>query len=261
MGWVEEARAKHSNAFKLLRQAADNASISVPVATSRYTAPGWLFLGESFYTYPDVTYPWDAAVIAAIREVQPDAVPVTIRSVWQHANYGQMERPIVLVRHGIARSIRNPVAPVHRFRCEMPYAPMLELRTSVHELVDLRPNYIEVNWHDRGDRRYGKDLPGAYIPCDWELYYALYERAVDFNTMKLKPVEWAQDELIEPHVARERRREEFLRGEDEAVQRELEAFYCLQPSDVELKERMLAPYENPKPAPRMVVPDLSAVGA
>src|SRR3972149_6389652 len=154
MGWVEQGRHHaHSRLQSLLNSAP---TFTAPIRDSEATAPGWRFLGETYSCIPDAVYPWDPAVILAVREFCPDAMPILIRTVWQSSLLDGKPRPMALVRHGIARAIRDPISPVHSFYCHMPSTPTTgRVRLST-------PNYIEVNWYDREDRPWGYDLPGAY---------------------------------------------------------------------------------------------------
>lgn len=256
MDWTSVYQQRHNNAVAALHEAAESASISVPVATGRHNIPGWRFLGEFFYTYQDVTYPWDPAVVRAIRRIQADVVPLTVRSVWKQQDYGNAAHrpPVVITNHVVARALRNPIAPFHLFRCEQPYTPHSIMRCDAHILVDPRPNYIEVKWHDRRNREYGPDMPGRYLAHDWELYRVLADYHIDFGAMKQTPAEWAREELIAPDQAMAARRSRYHADEFAAFQRDQERFYCVEPSSVELKNAMMGDAPAPSKPFTMAVP-------
>jgi hypothetical protein len=240
MDWTEIARRKHKAALDHLQQSQPR--ISVPYADSNYTAPGWLFHGIFISCVPDSAYPWDPAVLKAIREFCPDAVPLGFRYVYQWGGYGQMSEPIVLFRHGLGRYIPSLKLSSMDFLCDMPSTPV----PGCHYLP--RPNYIENIWHDQNDRRLGPDLPGAYLPFDWEYYHALrkgYEENLAGKALARK--------LIDPALAEDSRRKDFKRDEGEYVDRDLRNYYSIEPSDVEWKEKMLGPGPEPVRRPSVVV--------
>lgn len=229
---------------------------SIPIADSKYTCRGWLFRGEWFYSYPDVAYPWDPAVLRAIREFEPTAMPIVIRSRWQRADYGNLSEPITLVRHGIARAVRDPIGPIHSFRCEMPvrHHKRDQLWTSPHLHAHQPPNYVEVNHYDRQVRPFGPDLPGAYLPFDWSFYHMLYEsyengrRHQDISRDYLDEIE-AQDR-------------EFEKSKYDHVDRDAEAYMdkvAAEASDYEWKSA-LAGDPDPDHTPFVAVPAVTAPG-
>lgn len=248
--WTEVARRRHQAAERQLAQAVNASSISVPVGDTDATAPGWLYLGDFFSCIPDVQYPFDPAVVRAIREKQPDAVPVVVRSVYQWSNYyelGKFGEPIVLVRHGFARAIRDAIAPVHpSLRCSMPAIPVDGLRISGRTLMDTHPNYVENIWYDRDRKPWGPDLPGTYLPFDWSYYYALVDGYDELARMRAQSrrdvdaegqviAENAATESIEGKRADEKQRKRSRSIEHGYMMRDLESYHSVQPSDSEWK--------------------------
>ena len=219
-------------------------SISVPVRDTAESAPGWRFLGEAYSCIPDAVYPWDPAVVRAIREFCPDVVPMTIRTVWKSSRLDGEPRTMVLVRHSIARAIRDPICPIHRFHCEMPSTGVSGVRLT-------RPNYIELNWYDKEVRPWGFDLPGEYLPFDWELYESLRLAYVD----SLMPDELSEH-LFSPYQARQNRRKKHNREErayrnqdiQEYTSRKME---CV--SELEERDAALGEPEIPR-TPSIIVP-------
>lgn len=255
--WVEKARQEHRSYSETLARALP--SFSVPIGDSDYTAPGWLFLGEFYSCVPDAEYPWDPAVVRALREFCPDAIPIIIRSVWQWSNYGELghlAEPIILKRHGLARSIRDPILPIHNFHCEMPCTPYPGLLIPGRDLADCRPNYIEVNWYDKEIRPHGFDLPGAYLPFDWEFFHSLrrcdeeFSYALRHSKRAIGPdgdpvATGLAQSLISPYKARLEERKKARAAEHGYIMRDIERYHSVQPSDVEWKEAALSQGATP----------------
>lgn len=237
MAWALAARAQNAAATQLLRQRLPQ--YSIPIGDSRYTAPGHLFLGEYYYSYQDVAYPWDPSVLRSIREFEPTAMPVCIRSVWQRADYGNLEQPFVLIRHGIARAVRDPIIPLHSFRCELPIHPTRSLfESQPHSLAKYQPTYFEVNWYDVNDRPFGWDLPGQYKPFGWELYRKLYSSYE--NNRRGKDI---SDEYLDAHRTHKARKDKFDKEEGEYIERDVKRMQAKRASlmsDVDMKNAMNA---------------------
>jgi hypothetical protein len=232
--WVDQAIIKRRRNAQALNRRMP--TYSMPLRDTATRAPGWLFVGEHYSCIPDAQYPWDPAVVKAIQEFCPDAVPILIKSLWQRSwsETSPLDH-MQLVRHGIARCVRDPLMATHQFYCEMP---------ANHD--GRVPNYIEVNWYDRANRPWGHDLPGEYLPFDWELYYALrmgYEDSLSGAELARK--------LTTPWMEREERRRAFEAEERAYRDRDLLRYYREEPSDVELKRIMLGDAE-PEPSRLMI---------
>jgi len=234
MGWLEIARQRHAAYQRALVSSLP--SYSIPIGDSDYTAPGYLFYGQFFSCVPDPLYPWDPTVLRAIREFCPDAMPLVIRSVWRNGDYGQMDEPFVLVRHGLGRAIRNPILDVHHFDCGMPATAIPGLCIPGRNLSDCKPNYIEVDWFDKENRQFGHDLPGAYLPFDWEFYYALRSGYEDGSRDNGNLYE----KLAAPSRALKARRQRFRQDEGAYIEKDISSYYSVEPSDVEAKEQILS---------------------
>lgn len=243
MDWVYEALRRRRQQMMALE--ASMPTFEYTAATGPDEARGWLFLNEFYTCVQDVRYPWDPAVMRAIREFCPDAMPILIKSIWRRSRLSHMHpEEMILVRHGIARAIRDPIAPVHTFYCDMPARPIpgIPLR---------RPNYIEVNWYDKLDRPWGHDLPGAYLPFDWELHASLrqgYEDNLSSGDLIRK--------LCDPYFARRKAKEMQAHSE-----RAYEADHLLaeekkildQTSELEMRDAFLGDQTPPKPNPTVAV--------
>jgi hypothetical protein len=230
-----------------------NRAVSVPIGDSPCTAPGWLFLDERFSCIPDSHYPWDPAVLRIIRqEICDDAMPITIRSTWMWSNYNELGyMPIMtLVRHGLARSVRQDGPAVHRFNCEMPSYKIPGLCIPGRALSDCYPNQIWDNWYSKTDRPYGYDLPGAYLPFDWDYLQAL-RRAEGHRLRMLRESRREVDEAGEmvakgaakkdvKSLEADRKNEKAAKLDQDAyIARDLVAYHSAEPSDLEWKEAML----------------------
>ena len=229
MSWVEEGRRRARTRMQSLVDSAP--ALTVPIRDTAESAPGWRFLGETYSCIPDVVYPWDGSVVRAIREFCPDAMPLSIRSVWKSSRLDGEPTTMVVVRHGLARYIRDPIGPVHHFDCKMPSTP-------VPGGVKLRqPNYIELNWYDRKVRPWGYDLPGEYLPFDWELYRCLRKAYVD----SLSPDELI-DHLVAPHNEEKERQMKHNKEERAYVNRDVQSYIAKKMesvSELEQKEEAL----------------------
>lgn len=238
--WLNDVVRKHNAAMAALE--ASVPTFSVPIANSKYTAPGWLFLGGSFYCYPDVAYPWDPTVLQAIREFDPELVPVTSRQTWQYAGRGQMLEPITLVRHHLARVVRDLKQPQSEwFQCALPVHENLDLNWSPHVYAAIRPNSLEPMWHDKEVRPLSLDLSGAYLPYDWELYKSCREYFESYEGNTRTPQEFA-DEITDSIEAEEAADEKWAAEEGAATEREIDDRIGFDaPSELEMKQLFLGP--------------------
>jgi hypothetical protein len=239
-GWVTQAQAQHNAAMSALNRSLPQ--FQIPIGNSKYTAPGYLFLGEYYYSYQDVMYPWDPAVIRAIREFEPTAMPITVRSIWQKADYGNLGEPFVLVRHGIARVVRDALLPTHKFRCELPVQPHDDVHALPHVLAQNPANWVEVNHYDRDDRPHGLDLPGRYLPCDWALYHQLRDSYE--NNRRWQDI---AEDFINPRTAIREARAAQKADQGAYVERDIAQMEARREplSDVEAKAAMLGTLETP----------------
>lgn len=252
MDWLKNIQYQHAAANQALANRVNSASISVPVGDSPVTMPGWVKIGYFHSCIPDSQYPWDPAVLRAIREeIEPMAMPVLTRSVWRWSNYhelGKLGEPVVLVRHGIARVVRPPFpAPLEQFHIEMPTVPVPGLRISGYDIRDCRPNQLWSEWWDTDQRDHGFDLPGAYLPFDWSFFYALLD-ADQTRSRLLRAARMDKDEdgqhvargaarpLIDEKKAETAAAEAHRKSEREGATAEIFKHYKDEPSDVEWKE-------------------------
>lgn len=251
--WTEIARQNHQRAVRALSRQVNSHTISVPVGSGDYDAPGWLHLGNYFSCVPDAQYPWDPAVLRAIRVFCPDAVPILVRSVFQWSNYnelGHLGEPMILVRHGMARAVRDIGIVEHPFHCEMPIHAPPGFRIPGRTLAACRPNQIWDVWHDKQIRPWSQDMPGLYLPFDWDYYYAL-RRGEDLRIKMLRESVRREDEKgqmvargaadvtsdADQKLHADRR---HSRADDRSYAfRDIARYHSAEESEVELKERSL----------------------
>lgn len=252
-----EIRRRYTETMKSLQNVLP--SFSVPIADSKHNAPGWICLDYQYYCYQDVTYPWDPAVVRAIREFEPTMVPITVRSTWRKCDYGNlyMNEPVTLVRFGIARVVRDARIPVHKFRCGMPVHHQDALRHDPHALAAVRPNWIEMNnYADRDNRPYGPDMPGGFLPFDWELYNGLrlgYE-----NNRSAAEI---TKELLAEKAEGDAAAEAFRESENAYIQDDIDRYQekrLADVSDVEWTEVLTSDIPAPEETPMVAIP--SSVG-
>ena len=145
---------------------------------SRYTPPatgaarGRLPVATIVQVVPDVTYPWDPAVVRAIRrEFDPNMVPVWIRKVYKH-DTGGVE---VTGYHGIASHKWSPDVrvPLWVYRALMPTVGGFERPTSIH-------------LHLREKDPQGVPIPGSFVPFDWRIYDGLISGRDEMTTAERK---------------------------------------------------------------------------
>lgn len=249
-GWANVAHQRHRAAQDALARSLP--TYEIPVADSPHTAPGWRMLEEIYYCWKDVMYPWDPAVVLAIREFEPTAMPLTIRSSWQKMDRGNPQPPVTLVRHGIARIVRDALLPLHNFpggigmpRVHEPY--LFSSFPGIHQKI--APNYMEVNHYDRDVRPYGYDLPGAYLPMNWD-FYAVLRRDYENNR---RHQDIARDFIQPKEEARDRSKQESD-DYDTFVDAEITKYWSDPVSDVEWKNAIMRGPKTPEAPAQITVP-------
>lgn len=239
MHWIDVALARQQ--AKMRRYAQAQIAAHTRAIQVSDVAPGWHMLDESYSAIPHALYPFDPAVLRAIRVFCPDVIPITITTTWIKPD-DDIYTPMKLVRHGLARAVRNPVCPTHEFHCDMPASAS---RRAI-------PNYIEVNWYDKELRDFGHDLPGNYLPFDWDFYYAM-EKSYTYNVGSADIVR----KLCDPRFELQKRRKRQQAEEQAYRERDVEAYRkkkWSEVSEVELKEYFLSDPEPPPTRPSVVVP-------
>lgn len=222
-GWFRQAEEKNKQKKLAYNAYAQSLVHERKVRDSASKAPGWRDLGQEISCIPDAIYPWDRDVLRAIREFDPGVVPIWVRWMFQHED-GEI---IKIGRHGIARRLpKSPTGMSHE-----------ELKISGYESFGAqpKPHLIEFIWQGEKDKR-GSDLPGAYKPFDWSLYYWMRS---NYQTKSAKQL--VQEVVHNPH---ERSLKEKAKRDEEHdyIKADLEKYVTnklAQVSEVEMKEHLL----------------------
>lgn len=108
---------------------------------------------------PDVEYPYDPAVLRAIREFDPNVIPLTITRGFRAAT-------------GEVRAFKFHVLSSHRW--DPKQAPSRACRYVIMPTWGNAPHPTHIDLHlENRELRPGNGLPGGFIPFDWPVYYAL----------------------------------------------------------------------------------------
>lgn len=167
--------------FTSLNTPAPGTEVEFPV---RSRPPGWLVEGVEFQTFPDVTYPWDPAIVKACQKVDARIRPLWVKLVFK--------RPVddsrgwewkVFGRHALGLKVDNPSAAgrehmniLRGFQDKSPPNLVLEI------LEDNRPWMHE---EDQGD------LPGKYLKFGWYIYQGVRKLYVNTNVKADEPAKQA----------------------------------------------------------------------
>lgn len=155
------------------RRQLDAPSISYEVADSFYTAPGWREIGMEYSLVPDVSYPPDPQVTHAIHSFDPGVIPLWVRWIFLSPQDTGNPEIVVFGRHAVGRYVKNLHGGIEPFSMDVP--------SNYHGPL---PNIIERILQGRADPR-ATDLPGAYKPWDWSLFYELRSDYLeDIKTVK-----------------------------------------------------------------------------
>jgi len=108
---------------------------------------------------PDVLYPSDPAVVRAIREFDPNVIPLFVRRAFR-ASTGQV---VVRGFHAFASHRWNP--------SRKPASWTKHVLMPTYSNAP-RPTHMDLHLEDR-TQRIGDGLPGGYVPFDWRQYHGL----------------------------------------------------------------------------------------
>lgn len=220
--WYHEAQRKWEAKEQAIRRAAHNAVLT----RDADSIIGWRDLGMEFSCIPDPMYPWDPAVVKAIREFDPTFIPVWIRWVFMKPlDEAGSYQTVVYGRHALGRVVKNPHGTLEPFPVEMPSMPCQGIWFS-------RPNMIERFW--MGPQQ--GELPGCYLPFDWSLWKFCRESYLETSAKKLKEL------TVDATKDTKERREAATQDELAYRSRDLEKFVQKkldQVSEVDIKEHLL----------------------
>lgn len=113
---------------------------------------------EKHYTYllsEDVTYPWNPAIVKAIRSFDPDVIPATVKRTYQLPTGGTaVFRYYALLR-----------------RTTTPHSRHAHFHTHVGHMGGVAPNIEDLIFEDQKPEGTPDGWPGAFMPMTWDLYY------------------------------------------------------------------------------------------
>lgn len=225
MGWVEQALEKQEAKYARLNAEAEAAALSIPLHTR---APGWLYVGREITCIPDPAYPWNPEVVKAIQKIAPDIVPIFVRYHYQEPFDNGTYRIHTFGRHGLAcinPDRRTGYADIN------PAMPSVEY----NGVKFSKPNQLEIIFKGGEDPR-AKDLPGRYVPFDWDVYRFVKENYRKKNLQQLK-AQFITDAFARYEARKAKAAEEkayWLKDFQKYAKRKLE-----QASELEAKEYFL----------------------
>jgi hypothetical protein len=239
MGWVERAIALQEK--RLAKVNAQRPVYEVPLRK------GWTFVGSEVSAFPPPGYDWEPAVVRAIHEVAPDCQPIWISYLYQAPKdeLGQSNAEFYKFgRHGLARVVRDPKTEPTPLPIKMPSHRSFNYWGFKMQ----KPNKIETVFKGEDDPR-AKDLPGAYIPFGWWVYYFVKNNWREWTKEEIRARMRAEEEAH--YEAADRRAEE-----SEYVAKQYQKYAAkklAQISEVELKEYLLSGGEQTPSKPTVVV--------
>lgn len=167
-------------------------------------------LGIEWSCVPDAEHPWDPAVMRAIWEFDPEAVPLWCRWTFLPPSDEGWREPVTFGRHAMGRA-----KPISRewlppFPVEMPEMPVCGVSFK-------RPTLIEPATTSYLMPMIG-DVPGPYIPFDWDVYY--FHRASFNDRHSPREVAQIRREAEEAKMAAaKRQREAWIADRDKDIGR------------------------------------------
>lgn len=224
--WVYEQARREEARFKQLQRSLPTGTMNV--RDSFHTARGYRDLGMKF-TAGEGEYPRNPLVVAEIKNQWPDLVPLWCRWAFR----GPDGEDIVFGRHAIGRINRDPKLPAEEFAVDKPFG--YGVYRNPHQLILI--------WQGSKPDKRGVDLPGEYLPFDWNLLEFL--RKSEFRGIKAEKERLARVEDEQIKAAANRREEQDRINADlqNYVNKKLDTV-----SEVELKEWALGgKYQKPSP--------------
>jgi len=133
----------------------------------------WWPIGVVVSAIPDVLYPWDPAVVKAIRkEFDPGLVPLMVKRVYRARSGAQR----VYRFHALASLV-----------LDKDYRPAPWTERVLKPICGPVPRVSLMNLHlEDGNKRPGDGRPGEYRPFTWELFYRLRSLWQDWSEKEIK---------------------------------------------------------------------------
>lgn len=204
------------------------------IRDSFYTAPGYREIGMFYSCVPDPAYPWNSTIMREIQKLAPDAVPLWVHWVFMSPQDTGNPKIVVFGRHALGRVIKEQHGWLAPMRVLMPTMPCQGLRFE-------KPNDIWFIHQGRmGEHPKYKDLPGDYLPFDYDLLAKVQDMARAFAMTDKEYREHLEDIMIvEPTKAVRRK---VRQARDQRLYKEADLGRYLDKqyekvSEVEAKER------------------------
>lgn len=176
--------------------------LALNIGDTPYSAPGWREIGQEFTT-GEGEYGRDPAVTRAIRAFDPGIIPLWCRWVFLSPQDTGEPKIEVFGRHAIGRYREFSSAEQFGHRGLGYTGPL--------------PNILELILEGDPDPRAG-DLPGAYVPWDWQLVGYLRELYTESSAEERK------QKFVRNPIADQIRRREKMREEREYVLEDIRRF-------------------------------------
>lgn len=198
---------------------------------------GWKEIGMELSCVPNAVYPWDKEVVAAIRRIAPDIVPVWVRWIFKDPD----GKVVVFGRHALARVNKDKKNEGVAWPVEMPSMPCNGMWFEA-------PNDELIIWQSETNS-VAEDVPGDYKPFNWELYKFVADNYKHHDVKELKK------RFIDDVKAARQSEREKLAAEQDYIKRDLDKFVDKmldKVSESEVKDWMLGD-KSPKTKPTVVV--------
>jgi hypothetical protein len=180
----------------------DKTPLQIPLADSRYNAPGWRMVARDFYTCVcPVGGPFvQPEALAFVHEFDPGVIPIWRKQAMLPPGKNAPDDVVVVSHLGIARHLVDYYGPQQLFYVEMPF-----------EAKHPRPNFLEhmlvmPNTWDGG--------PDGVIPFDMEGAKLLWELYLDEMTTGVEAYD-----VHEREESERKEREALARAEEDAYKR------------------------------------------
>lgn len=164
----------------------------------------WEFVGGDVTAVPSETYPYDPAVLKAIRdEIDPNLSVLWMRYAYR-APSGSVE---VFGRHALALWVPNPESESKGLNLPFVLLPTLyhgPMPNKIQDLLDYKPEGYKYPIP-------GVDM-GMYVPFDWSIY-----RALKRSVQEYRPPEKAEQDANEFIARQEEKKAEIKRKADAEV--------------------------------------------
>lgn len=134
---------------------------------------------------PDVAYPWDPAVVRAMRSIDPSIVPLWVTWAYKPPKDDSNREVYVTGRHAVGWHV--PYYPAQDFSVLMPTCSMLK-----------RPTRLWKIYHESAGT---DERIGGFVPWSWWMYHNLVDEFVPNGAPKMREYIKGKKEHIEKRAA------------------------------------------------------------